>query len=234
MLGEGEDPGRPIFGNTVLDTGKEYYFFSLIFLVVGLFLARNVWRSGFGRRLRALRDNEDNARAFTVHATLVKIQAFAVAGFLAGLGGAVYGHALSRLSDTAFPVGASIDVVAMGVLGGIGLMIGPLIGALYIIGVPEFIPLDSAGLAAQKLGWLILILYVPGGIAALVRPIRDRIIKVLAPKELIEADDAPVRRARSRRHPWVPKVRFASVAAATCWLCPNSPSTTVASSPSTT
>ena len=66
MLGEGEDPGRPIFGSNALDTGREYYFFSLIFVVVGLFIARNVWRSGFGRRLRALRDNEDNARAFTV------------------------------------------------------------------------------------------------------------------------------------------------------------------------
>ncbi len=180
MLGEGEDPGRPIFGSNALDTGKEYYLFSLIFVVVAVWLARNVWRSGFGRRLRAVRDNEDNARAFTVRTTVVKLQAFAVAGFLAGLGGSVYGHALSRLSNTAFPVGSSIDIVAMGVLGGVGLMAGPLIGALYIIGFPEFVPLDSAGLAAQKLGWLILILYVPGGIAALVRPIRDRLITFLA------------------------------------------------------
>ncbi len=189
-LGEGEDPGRPIFGSTALDTGREYYFFSLIFVVIGLLLARNVWRSGFGRRLRALRDNEDNARAFTIRTTAVKLQAFAVAGFLAGLGGAVYGHALSRLSNTAFPVGASIDVVAIGVLGGVGLMVGPLIGALYIIGVPEFIPLDSAGLAAQKLGWLLLILYVPGGIAALVRPVRDRIINVLARGKVADAEPA--------------------------------------------
>ena len=199
MLGEGEDPGRPIFGNNALDTGREYYLFSIIFVVVGLLLARNVWRSGFGRRLRALRDNEDNARAFTIRTTAVKLQAFAVAGFLAGLGGAVYGHALSRLSNTAFPVGSSIDIVAMGVLGGIGIMAGPLIGALYIIGVPEFLPLDSAGLAAQKLGWLFLILYVPGGIAALVRPVRDRLISLLArgrmpeepaPEEEAEPTDA--------------------------------------------
>jgi ABC-type branched-subunit amino acid transport system ATPase component/ABC-type branched-subunit amino acid transport system permease subunit len=192
MLGEGEDPGRPIFGSNALDTGKEYYFFSLIFVVVGLWLARNVWRSGFGRRLRALRDNEDNARAFTVRTTVVKLQAFAVAGFLAGLGGSVYGHALSRLSNTAFPVASSIDIVAMGVLGGVGLMAGPLIGALYIIGVPEFVPLDSAGLAAQKLGWLLLILYVPGGIAALIRPIRERIIKFFARGHVdIEEEDVP-------------------------------------------
>jgi ABC-type branched-subunit amino acid transport system ATPase component/ABC-type branched-subunit amino acid transport system permease subunit len=180
MLGEGTDPGRPVFGGKALDTGKSYYVFSLIFLAVGVWLARNVWRGAFGRRLRALRDNEDNARAFTVRTTLVKLQGFAVAGFLAGIGGSVYGHALSRLSNTAFPVGSSIDIVAMSALGGIGLMAGPLIGAFYIIGLPKFLPLDSAGLAATKLGWLILILYVPGGIAALIRPIRDRVVTFLA------------------------------------------------------
>ena len=179
-LGEGKDPGRPVFGNTALDTGRQYYFFSLIFVALGLWIARNVWKSGFGRRLRAVRDNEDNARAFTINTMFVKLQAFAVAGFLAGLGGAVYGHALARLSNTAFPATASIDIVAMGVLGGVGLMAGPLIGAFYIIGVPQFVPLDSAGLAAQKFGWLLLILYLPGGIAALIRPIRERIIAFLS------------------------------------------------------
>src|SRR5919109_1414291 len=117
MLGEGKDPGRPIFGDTALDTGKRYYLFSLIFIAAGLLLARNVWRGAFGRRLRALRDNEDNAR-----------------------------------------------------------------------------------LAATKLGWLILILYVPGGIAALVRPIRDRIVTFLARGVTLEepavdvSDDGGLRR----------------------------------------
>jgi ABC-type branched-subunit amino acid transport system ATPase component/ABC-type branched-subunit amino acid transport system permease subunit len=191
-LGEGRDPGRPIIGSLTLDTGKKYYFFSLIFLGLGLWIGRNVWKGAFGRRLRALRDNEDNARAFTIRTTVVKLQAFAVAGFLAGLGGAVYGHTLSRLSNTAFPIGASIDVVAMSAIGGIGLLAGPLIGAFYIIGFPKWIPLDSAGLAAQKLGWLIFILYVPGGIAALIRPVRDRIIRLLTRNQKIEDEDEPV------------------------------------------
>jgi ABC-type branched-subunit amino acid transport system ATPase component/ABC-type branched-subunit amino acid transport system permease subunit len=193
-LGEGRDPGRPIIGSLTLDTGKKYYFFSLIFLAIGLWLGRNVWRGSFGRRLRALRDNEDNARAFTVRTTVVKLQAFAVAGFLAGLGGAVYGHTLSRLSSTAFPVRASIDVVAMGAIGGIGLLAGPILGAFYIIGIPRFLPLDSAGLAATQLGWLLFILYVPGGIAMLIRPVRDRIIGFLSrgrvsPKEQEDEPD---------------------------------------------
>ncbi|MBV8690622.1 MAG: ATP-binding cassette domain-containing protein, partial [Actinobacteria bacterium] len=180
MLGEGVDPGRPVIGHTIFDTGKKYYLFALIPLAVSVWLAGNVWRSGVGRRLRALRDNEAAARAFTIPATAVKLQAFVLAGFLAGVGGALYGHALSRVSPTAFPIGASIDVAAMTVLGGIGVLAGPLIGAFYIIGIPKFLPLDNAGLAATALGWLVLILYFPGGIAQMLKPARDRAIDLVA------------------------------------------------------
>jgi ABC-type branched-subunit amino acid transport system ATPase component/ABC-type branched-subunit amino acid transport system permease subunit len=180
MLGEGVDPGRPVIGHTLFDTGKKYYLFALIPLVVSIWLAGNVWRSGVGRRLRAIRDNEAAARAFTIPSTAVKLQAFVLAGFLAGVGGAVYGHALSRVSPTAFPIDASINVAAMTVLGGIGVLAGPLIGAFYIIGIPQFLPLDNAGLAATALGWLVLILYFPGGIAQMLRPARDRIVDGLA------------------------------------------------------
>jgi len=180
MLGEGVDPGRPIIGNTIFDTGKEYYLFGLLPLAGAFWLARNVWRSGVGRRLRAIRDNEAGARAFTVRATTVKLQGFVIAGFLAGMGGALYGHALSRISSTAFPIEASINAAAMTVLGGLGMLAGPLIGAFYIIGVPEFLPLDNAGLAATSLGWLVLILYFPGGIAQLIKPLRDRTVDLIA------------------------------------------------------
>ena len=180
MLGAGLDPGRPIVGDNALDTGKEYYYFALVPLAFGIWLARNVWRSGLGRRLRAIRDNEDGARAFTVPATAMKLQGFLLAGFLAGIGGATYGHLLSTLSSTAFPIAAGFDVAAMTVLGGVGILMGPLIGALYIIGVPRFLPLDNAGLAATSLGWLVLILYFPGGIAQLLRPARERLVDLLA------------------------------------------------------
>jgi ABC-type branched-subunit amino acid transport system ATPase component/ABC-type branched-subunit amino acid transport system permease subunit len=180
MLGEGLEPGRPSIGGTPFDTGKRYYLFALVPLGLCFLLARNVWVSGVGRRLRAIRDNEAGARAFTISATAVKLQGFVLAGFIAGVGGALYGHALSRLSATAFPIGASIDSAALTVLGGIGVLAGPLIGAFYIIGVPQFLPLDNAGLAATALGWLVLVLYFPGGIARMLQPLRDRVVNALA------------------------------------------------------
>ena len=69
MLGDGRDPGRPIGLNGPLDTGRSYYYFALVLFVLSLVLARNIRRSGFRRLLVAIRDNEDNARAFTVRAS---------------------------------------------------------------------------------------------------------------------------------------------------------------------
>ncbi|MCA1672661.1 MAG: ABC transporter ATP-binding protein, partial [Actinobacteria bacterium] len=52
---------------------------------------------------------------------------------------------------------------------------GPLLGALLVIGVPTFVPLDAAGLAATQFGLLLIILYLPSGLGGLVEPLRDRI-----------------------------------------------------------
>jgi ABC-type branched-subunit amino acid transport system ATPase component len=78
----------------------------------------------------------------------------------------------------------------MTVIGGMSLLAGPIIGAFYIIGIPAFLPLDSAGLAAQKLGWLILILYLPGGIAQGLEPVRSRFVRWAARRNGVDMDAA--------------------------------------------
>jgi ABC-type branched-subunit amino acid transport system ATPase component/ABC-type branched-subunit amino acid transport system permease subunit len=179
LLGAGKDPGRPTFGSHALDTGKEYYYVGLVTLLVALLIARNVRSGGLGRRLLAVRDNEDAARAFTVPASTVKLQGFALAGFIAGLGGAMYGHSLSLISSTGFPAQPSIDVVVIAVIGGIGALYGPFLGAAVVQGA-TFLHLDAALLAATSLGQLLIIMYLPGGLGSLVTPLRDRLANGLA------------------------------------------------------
>ena len=200
MLGGGVDPGRPAVGELVLDRSREYLVFALGVLGLAVWLASNVWRGGLGRRLRALRDNEDGARAFTVSATTGKLQGFVLGGAIAGLGGAVYGHALARLDAAAFPMANSVTAVVATVLGGLGLVAGPLLGVLYVVGVPRFLPLDTAGLAATAIGWLLVVLAVPGGFAQALAPVRQRLIAALAERsgdgEPAAQQAAPVEAAR--------------------------------------
>jgi ABC-type branched-subunit amino acid transport system ATPase component/ABC-type branched-subunit amino acid transport system permease subunit len=195
-LGEGVVPGRPPIAGTLLTSSKAYYFFALAFLALATWLAANVRRGGLGRLFVAIRDNEDAARAFTINVWGRKLQAFALSGFLAGLGGAIYGFALSRLSFDAFLPGLSIDVVAMTVIGGVGILAGPIIGAFYIFGLPAFVPLDAVTTAASAAGWLLLILYFPAGLAGVLAPQRERLVRMLVrvtgadPDDLLRAPEA--------------------------------------------
>jgi ABC-type branched-subunit amino acid transport system ATPase component/ABC-type branched-subunit amino acid transport system permease subunit len=187
MLGSGQTPSPPSVMGRSLDTGHSYYYFALALLVVCAFLVRNIRQSGLGRLLRAVRDNEDNARAFTVSASSVKLQGYLLAGFVAGIGGAVYGHSLSSIGVSTFPAEASIDLVVMAVLGGISVLSGPIIGALWVIGIP-LLPLDTAGIAATQLGSLLLILFFPSGIVGAVTPARDWIATRVAARHGIHVD----------------------------------------------
>ncbi|MET7399643.1 ATP-binding cassette domain-containing protein [Dactylosporangium sp. NPDC005572] len=173
LLGSGVPSPKPDWAGYTLDVAADYYLFALMMLGIGLWLTANLRRGGFGRLLTALRDNEEAARALTVPAPLRKLQAYAVAGALAGLGGAVIGHGQSQLTVNSFPASASIDVVALTVVGGIALLGGPLLGALAIVGIPAFAPLGIPGQAALTLGWLLVVILLPGGLGGLLVKARD-------------------------------------------------------------
>ncbi|HET6793964.1 MAG TPA: branched-chain amino acid ABC transporter permease/ATP-binding protein [Acidimicrobiales bacterium] len=186
-LGTGINPGRPTFLGHALDSGHAYYWFALALFLVCVFLARNIRRGGFGRLLVAVRDNEDAARAFSVRSSVVKLQGYLIAGFIAGIGGATYGHSLVSIGANTFPAAASLNVVVMTVLGGVGVLIGPVLGALWMIGLP-LINIGSLGLAATTLGALLVILWKPGGLVQLVEPLRDRTIRALARLHGVDPD----------------------------------------------
>ncbi|HEV7679940.1 MAG TPA: ATP-binding cassette domain-containing protein [Candidatus Dormibacteraeota bacterium] len=191
MLGVQAEPGRFTVGGFVLDTGKSYYFLAVAVLLLVFWLVRNLRRSIAGHTMIAVRDNEDAARALTIPATLRKVQAFAVAGAIAGLGGALYAHAVPAISSATFSPDISIRIVAEAVIGGIAFLSGPLLGALYIFALPTFAPLDSATLAGTAAGWLLLVLYVPGGLAAQLDRLRWAIADRIARGHVLAAPETP-------------------------------------------
>ncbi|MDG6103625.1 ATP-binding cassette domain-containing protein [Dactylosporangium aurantiacum] len=176
LLGSGVSAPKPGWAGYPLEVAKDYYLFALLMLGLGLWLTANLRRGAFGRLLTALRDNEEAARALTVSAPLRKLQAYAVAGALAGLGGAVIGHGQTQLTVNSFPAAASIDVVAVTVVGGIGLLGGPLLGAIVIVGIPAFVALGIPGQAALTLGWLLVVVLLPGGLGGLLVRARDALL----------------------------------------------------------
>ncbi|MEI7754851.1 MAG: ATP-binding cassette domain-containing protein [Actinomycetota bacterium] len=175
-FGRGKRPGRPVIGGMSIATGRRYAWLTLVLLAVAVIVARNVRNGVLGRRFIAIRDNSAGAQAFGVSALRAKLLGLFIGGAFAGLGGALYTHALPVATPTSFAIVDNIQVVAMTAIGGLGIVAGPLLGALYIVGLPRLIPLDSAALAASAAGWLLLLMYVPGGLAKLISPVRERLI----------------------------------------------------------
>ena len=112
-----------------LATPGRYYYWALVATVVGIVLLRRVAASPFGLTLRAARDHARRAEALGVNIRALQWTAFVVAGFVAGIGGAVFAF----LKGSVFPVYTespmSVQPLVMVLLGGIASPSGPLVGA---------------------------------------------------------------------------------------------------------
>jgi ABC-type branched-subunit amino acid transport system ATPase component/ABC-type branched-subunit amino acid transport system permease subunit len=145
---------------------RAYYWFMLAVLVIVLLVVGHLRRTGIGRSIIGVRENETGAAALTISATRTKLTTFALAGFIAGLGGALLAGLVQQISYTQqyFRVEDSLTLVSMAVIGGLGSLAGAVTGALWIIGLPAFWPNnETVPLFTSSIGLLIILLYIPGG-----------------------------------------------------------------------
>ena len=156
---------------------RTYYFVTLALLVAAVLATASLRRSGIGRTIIAVRENDRSAAAFTVSPALAKLIAFAVAGGLAALAGALLAGASVQVAVDAFRPEESLRVAAMAIIGGLGSIPGAVLGAVYIVGLPALIQ-DSAGvrLATSGIGLLVLLMYLPGGLAQVLYAGRDALL----------------------------------------------------------
>jgi ABC-type branched-subunit amino acid transport system ATPase component/branched-subunit amino acid ABC-type transport system permease component len=168
-------PRGTLFGLD-LSSQRTYYYVTLVALLIVLGLVARLRRSGVGRSTIAVRDNSDTAAAYTVSPSFVKLRAFALAGGIAAFGGALLGALVTNvpLQDRFFTVESSLSLVSIAVIGGLGSVVGPVLGSLWVIGLPAFFP-DNAlvPLFVSSIGLLILLLYFPGGLVQIVYSARN-------------------------------------------------------------
>jgi len=145
---------------------RDFYFLSLAVLAVMVVIVARLRASGVGRRTIAVRDNPDTAAAYTVSNTRTKLQAFAFAGGIAALGGALLAINVQAIpSDRFFQFADSLVLVSVVVIGGLGSVAGTVLGAMWVIGLPSFFPDNElVPLLTSSLGLLVLLLYFPGGL----------------------------------------------------------------------
>jgi sulfate-transporting ATPase len=119
---------NPITHNT------RYGLAALVVLVLMSLMVANIRRGRVGRRLLAVRTNERAAAALGVSVPSANVYAFAVASFIAALGGIVLAFRFQSIDYTMFDTFTSITLVAWAFLGGIGFIFGPIFGAMFAPG----------------------------------------------------------------------------------------------------
>jgi branched-chain amino acid transport system permease protein len=112
-----------------------YYYLAFILLALGMLVVRNLGRTHLGRSMTAVRDGELSGAVLGVNVARTKITAFIVSSAIAGVAGALYGSYLSFATPGQFDLGLSVQFVAMIIVGGMGSLWGPLLGALFVWGL---------------------------------------------------------------------------------------------------
>ncbi|KKJ77373.1 ABC transporter permease [Kiloniella litopenaei] len=121
-----------------LDTDQKYFYLVLFWVVVSFLAVSNLRRSRDGRALVAVRDHYLSAEIMGINLTRYRIMSFGVSSFFAGLGGALYAHYLQYVSVEGFTILLSIQFLAMIIIGGLGSVSGSLLGAIFILLLPQF------------------------------------------------------------------------------------------------
>jgi branched-chain amino acid transport system permease protein len=124
---------RTSFGPINLNSEITFYFFILAIFCLSILLAFRIVRSPFGRVLRALKENEDRARSVGYNTTRFKTIAFMISAFFASLAGGLYAVHSNFVPLDTLSINMSGDVVIMALLGGIGTLYGPILGAMLIV-----------------------------------------------------------------------------------------------------
>ncbi|MBI4768175.1 MAG: branched-chain amino acid ABC transporter permease [Deltaproteobacteria bacterium] len=132
---------KPSVGIFVFDSSDKFYYLFLTLTALVVLFVYNLMRTGMGRSLLALRDNESAARAMGVNITFAKLMAFAVSSFIVGLAGGLQGVYLRNVTGEMYGFGVAMDQIVALFIGGNGLLFGPVFGAAFISLLPETIDL---------------------------------------------------------------------------------------------
>jgi branched-chain amino acid transport system permease protein len=164
------------------------YYLVLVTLLVVLWLYYNFVHSRIGRALRAIHDDQIAAEVMGVNLTAYKILAFSVGAGLSGLAGSLYAAYIRFISPDTFTVGEAINILIMMVLGGMGTITGPVIGAIgitYLLETMRFF--KDYRMVIYGLLMFFMILYMPGGLVGAAGAAKERLAGMWTERKPVSA-----------------------------------------------
>lgn len=162
----------PSLGSIVFADPIGQYLLLLAVLAVGVLLVTVFDRSLVGTLTIATGENEELLRSIGYNPSRYKIIAIALGAFLLGVGGVLYAYTNSLITPGSFQIHQTIFLMTIVVVGGMRRILGPVVGAIILVSIPELTRLFGIGQARPYIVGSVLVLIVmffPGGILGTLR-----------------------------------------------------------------
>ena len=159
----------------VLEADAKYYYLCLVFLLLALAAAKAYRRNRAGRILIAIRDNQRAAPAYSVNLARNRLAAFAISGAFASGAGVLLSYHLGAIDASTYGIGNSVFIFTATVIGGLTSLPGAVLGTLLIGGVQTYgeTYLEGISLLVTGPGLVLVLLFLPGGLAEGLYRLRD-------------------------------------------------------------
>ncbi|TIS89258.1 branched-chain amino acid ABC transporter permease [Mesorhizobium sp.] len=180
---EGEDgiqgvPRGTLLGILDLNVPMNIYYFVLAVFLIGVFAIWRIINSPFGMILRSIRENENRAISLGYSVANYKLAAFVMSATLAGLAGALKAivFQFATLTDVTWQM--SGEVILMTLLGGIGTMVGPIVGASLVVGLESALATSNfpVTIATGLIFMVCVLIFRRGIVGELYARLLDRVI----------------------------------------------------------
>ncbi len=163
---------RPNLFGIDFSSNLSFLILSLLFLILIYLASRFIINSSFGRALKAIREDEKALQVFGYNTLYFKLAIFVISAGMAAVAGSLFASYITFIDPSSFTLMESIFILAIIILGGLANLRGSILGALFLILLPEILrfvgfPTDIAAQMRQVVYGIILILlmlYRPQGL----------------------------------------------------------------------
>jgi branched-chain amino acid transport system permease protein len=160
-------PPAGVLGLT-LNTETSFFYLAWLLLVIGQVVSYRLRYSRIGRAMLAVKHDELAASVAGIHVARIKLLGFFISAVFAGAAGSLFAYFLRYVNPDSFTIEVSVNTVMMVILGGVGHLASPWIGAVVLVGLGEY--LRFLGHYREIFfGFIILLIliFMPNGMASL-------------------------------------------------------------------
>lgn len=185
---------EPSFYNMIFESYRSYYYLALVLFAIVILVTYWLDRAKMGYYLKAIREDEESAEMLGIHVPRYKMMAMLISSALTGIAGVVYAQYLLYYDpETVFNLNLSIQVALITIIGGIGTVLGPVLGAFLVIPLNEFLrsffpSLDGMNYFIYGIALILIVSFMPHGLLPVFKNGLRRLVNAFSGKQRLRGE----------------------------------------------